>query len=56
MPALVGYLVGFAALVGTNDLASTLEALQVSVANDEIVRRMTFAERVRRRRAERGFG
>ena len=34
---------------------STIEALRASVANDEIVRRMTFAERVERRRAERGF-
>jgi hypothetical protein len=55
MPALVGYLVAFAALAGTKDLASTLDALSVSVANDEIVRRMTFAERVKRRRAEGGF-
>jgi hypothetical protein len=55
IPALVGYLVAFAALVGTTDLASTLEALSVSVANDEIARRMTFAERVRRRQAERGY-
>jgi hypothetical protein len=55
MPALVGYLVAFAALVGTTDLTSTLDALRTSVADDEIVRRVTFAERVVRRRAERGF-
>lgn len=55
MPALVGYLVAFAALMGTTDVASTLEALRISVADDEIVRRMSFAERVQRRRAERGF-
>jgi hypothetical protein len=55
MPALVGYLVAFAALVGTTDLTSTLDALRISVADDEIVRRVTFAERVQRRRAERGF-
>jgi hypothetical protein len=52
MPGLVGYLVAFAVLAGTADLPSTLEALTVSVANDESARRMTFAERVRRRRAE----
>ena len=55
MPALVGYLVAFAVSWATTDLPNTLEALSVSVANDEIVRRMTFAERVQRRRAERGF-
>jgi hypothetical protein len=54
-PALVGYLVAFALWAGTTDLPHTLEALSVSVANDEIARRMTFAERVQRRRAERGF-
>ena len=54
MPALVGYLVTFAVLMGTTDLASTLDALSVSVTNDENVRRMTFAERVKRRRAEAG--
>lgn len=55
MPALVGYLVAFALWAGTTDLPNTLEALSESVANDEIVRRMTFAERVQRRRAEREF-
>ncbi len=55
MPALVGYLVAFATLMGTTDFTSTIEALRASVAHDEIVRRMTFAERVERRRAERGF-
>ena len=55
MPALVGYLVAFALCAGTTDLPNTLEALSVSVANDEIARRMTFTERVQRRRAERGF-
>jgi hypothetical protein len=52
MPALVGYLVAFAVLAGTTDLGETLEALAVSVANDESARRMTFADRVRRRRME----
>ncbi|HEY6428716.1 MAG TPA: hypothetical protein VIX84_15955 [Acidimicrobiales bacterium] len=55
MPALVGYLVAFAIWAGTTDLKNTLEALSVSVENDEIIRRMTFAERVQRRRAERGY-
>lgn len=55
MPALVGYLVAFAVWAGTTDLQNTLEALSVSVGNDEIARRMTFAERVQRRRAERGY-
>jgi hypothetical protein len=54
MPALVGYLVAFALWAGTTDLEHTLEALSASVADDEIVRRMTFAERVQRRRAKRG--
>lgn len=52
MPALVGYLVAFAIWAGTTDLQNTLEALSAGVENDEIVRRMTFAERVQRRRAE----
>ena len=55
MPVLVGYLVAFALWAGTTDLQNTLEALSVSVGNDEIVRRMTFAERVERRRAEGGY-
>ncbi len=55
MPALVGYLVAFAIWAGTNDLQNTLKALSTSVENDEIVRRMSFAERVQRRRAERSY-
>ena len=55
MPGLVGYLVAFAMLAGTTDLPATLEALTVSVANDESARRMTFTERVRRRRADEEF-
>jgi hypothetical protein len=54
MPPLVGYLVAYAVCAGTTDLPNTLEALSASVENDEIVRRTTFAERVQRRRAERG--
>jgi hypothetical protein len=55
MPGLVGYLVAFAVLVGAKDLPETFEALSVSVANNESARRMTFAERVRRRRTEGGY-
>jgi hypothetical protein len=55
MPVLVGYLVACALWAGTTDLQNTLQALSVSVGNDEIVRRMTFAERVERRRAEGGY-
>jgi len=52
MPALIGYLARFAQLAGTTDIDDTLAALAVSIANDESARRMTFAERVRQRRAE----
>jgi len=55
MPALVGYLVAFAVVRGTTDIDDTFGELLDAVANDEIVRRMTFAERVRHRQAERGF-
>jgi hypothetical protein len=48
----VGYLVGFAALVGTSDIDDTLAALDSHVRNDEIVRRRSFAERVVERRAD----
>jgi hypothetical protein len=51
-PGLVGYLVGFAAIVGTDTIDDTVEALTSHVSNDEIARRTTFAERVRRRRIE----
>ncbi len=52
-PGLVGYLVGFAALVGTTDVEDTLDALDRHVRNDEIVRRTSFSERIQRRRLER---
>jgi hypothetical protein len=55
MPTLVGYLVAFAVVRGTSDIDDTFGELLDAVANDEVVRRMTFAERVQRRRAERGF-
>lgn len=50
-PGLVGYLVGFAALVGTSDIDDTLAALDGHVRNDEIVRRRRFTDRVVERRA-----
>ncbi|HVA05525.1 MAG TPA: hypothetical protein VNG12_02170 [Acidimicrobiales bacterium] len=55
MPGLIGYLVNLAVQSGTSDIADTVEALSDAVADDEIVRRVTFAERVRRRRAEGGY-
>jgi len=55
MPGLVGYLVSFAALSGSFTVADTLEALTTHLADDEIARRTTFAERVHRRRAEGGI-
>ncbi len=55
MPVLVGYLVAFAEAMGTTDIDDTFGELLDAVANDEIARRMTFAERVCRRRAERGY-
>jgi hypothetical protein len=55
MPGLVGYLVSFAALSGTFTVADTLEALTAHLADDEIIRRTTFAERVHRRRTEGGI-
>jgi hypothetical protein len=51
-PGLVGYLAGFAALVGTEDIPGTVEALARHISDDEIARRTTFAERVRRRRID----
>ena len=51
-PGLIGYVVGFAALVGTSDIGDTLAALDGHVRNDEIVRRRSFADRIERRRAE----
>jgi hypothetical protein len=51
-PGLIGYLVGFAAIVGTHDIDDTFEALTRHVSNDEIARRTTFADRIHRRRIE----
>jgi hypothetical protein len=51
-PGLVGYLVGFATLVGTTDVHDTVKALARHVHDDQIVRRTAFSERVRRRLAE----
>jgi hypothetical protein len=51
-PGLAGYLAAFAAIVGTADIEDTLVALDAQLRNDEIARRVPFAERVSRRRAE----
>jgi hypothetical protein len=54
VPGLVGYLVSFAVLSGTTDIEDTVEALTARLADDEIARRVPFAERILRRRAEGG--
>jgi hypothetical protein len=51
-PGLIGYLVGFAAQVHTAGITDTLAALDGHIRNDEIVRGLSFAERVERRRLE----
>lgn len=53
-PGLVGYLAGFAALVEANAIGDTVEALEEHVRNDEIVRGVSFAERIERRRLDGG--
>lgn len=55
MPALVGYLVGFAVLAGTTRIDDTLAALAARLRDDEAVRRIPFAQRVQKRRAEGGY-
>lgn len=55
MPSLAGYLVGFAALVGTHDIEDTLTAVGHHLHDDEVRRGVTFAERVRGRRLETAF-
>jgi hypothetical protein len=55
MPALVGYLVNFAVLSGTTRIDDTLAALGARLRDDEAVRRVSFAQRVQKRRAERGY-
>jgi hypothetical protein len=52
VPALVGYLVSFAVVSGTNDIDDTVEALATQLRNDEIIRRTPFAQRIRQRRGE----
>jgi hypothetical protein len=51
-PGLVGYLAGFAVAVGTAEIDDTLVALDGQLRNDEIARRVTFPERIERRRME----
>jgi hypothetical protein len=48
-PALVGYLVAFAALRGTAGIDDTMAALTRFLRYDEIVRGVAFADRVRHR-------
>jgi hypothetical protein len=55
MPALVGYLVTFAALSGTAGIDDTLAALGARLRDDDAVRRIPFSQRVRTRRAEGGY-
>jgi len=55
MPGLVGYLVSFAVLAGTSDIDDTVEVLTTRLTDDQMARRMPFAERVDRRRAEGGY-
>ncbi len=55
VPALVGYLVGFAVVSGTNDIDDTVEALATQLRNDEVIRRKSFAQRIQQRRAEGGY-
>lgn len=55
MPALVGYLVGFAVLAGTTRIDDTLAALAACLRDDEAIRRIPFAQRVQKRRAEGGY-
>jgi len=55
MPSLAGYLVGFAALVGTYDIEDTLTAVGRHLHDDGVRRSVAFAERVRRRRLETAF-
>jgi hypothetical protein len=52
VPALVGYLVSFAVVSGTNDIDDTLDALATQLRSDEAIRRVSFAQRVQQRRTE----
>ena len=56
MPALVGYLVSFAVLSKTTRIDDTLAALGAHLRDDEAVRRVPFAQRIQRRRAELDYG
>ena len=55
MPALVGYLVNFAVLSKTTCIDDTLAALGAHLRDDEAVRRIPFAQRIQKRRAEVGY-
>jgi hypothetical protein len=54
-PALVGYLVAFATLSGTTGIDEMVSALARYLRYDEVRRGVDFADRVRRRLAERRF-
>jgi len=55
IPALVGYLVGFAVVSGTSRIDDTLDALATQLRNDEAIRRIPFSQRVEKRRADGGY-
>ncbi len=55
LPQLVGYLATTGAIVGTDDLASTLGAVRSLVADDEIRRHVPFEGRVAERVAARAY-
>lgn len=52
MPTVVGYLARVGALVGTDDLGTTLGAVRSLVADDEVRRGQLFADRIAGRVAE----
>ena len=51
-PGLAGYLAAFAVAVGTGGIEDTLVALDRQLRNDEIARRVSFPDRIERRRSE----
>lgn len=55
LPQLVGYTASVAAIIGTNDAASTLGAVRSLIADDERRRGMAFEDRVAERAAARAY-
>jgi hypothetical protein len=51
-PALAGYLATFASAIGTTNIEDTLAALDQQLRNDEIARRITFADRIAQRQID----